>query len=712
MRDDKVWLKGLSARKNTMAFFRLDLGKMDGDFCLKIASSIVFRVMINGKLVGYGPRRTFKNHYAINSYDISPLINNNDCVITVEAVYYGNDSFYIVDEQPFVWCNILKDGKDYKSISDFDSYLVENKQQKVIRYSWQRHFIESYKYSNNPFENYFNEVGYTKYPSEKIEIDCSLDEIDLPYPKLDSEFCLNKIEEGGVDLIKEKIDYLYVKSSSQDKYSIYFKEDELESDATKELSQYCFDIKSNSDNRFQTFELFANKTGFINVDITVDGDCEIYYVFDELINTDKILRMKKSKEEFDKFFDTVYKNGTLPLHFSRMSSNNVIKYSLKKGTYNLLTIEPYTLKYLRIITIGAKAKINNCSLVLYENPDVYNYNFETKDEKIKKIFEAAQSTLSQNSVDILTDCPSRERAGWLCDSFFSGRAEKLLTNDNKVEKNLLLCYLNDPGREDIPKGVTLMCYPNDHKNGIFIVNWTIFLYLELEQYTKRSGDASLQNDFKGKAYEFSNYLEKFENEYGLLENVEGWIFIEWSKSNEFVDGVNFPSNMLYYAFLMSMYRMYGDESKKIKAEKLRKTINELSFNGTFYEDNAVRENGKLVLKNNITETCQYYAFYFDIASKEEKPELYKILFKDFYDKEIREKKYSYVYPSNMFIGDILRIDYLYKLGEKKQAVSDCVEIFGRMAETTGSLWEYENVIASCCHAFAAVCTCWFADSDI
>lgn len=704
----KVWLKGLSDRKNTMAFYRLDLRKSDGVFCIKVASSTVFRLMINGELLGYGPRRTYKGHYAINSYDISRYVNLGDCHIVIESVYYGNDSFYIISEQPFVWCEIFNSGKNFKDITDFKSYFVENKQQKVIRFSWQRHFIESFEYDFNPFDNYSGKVVYTPYPIEILNLDCRLDEVDLPYPTF-NELKFKMIEEGGVERLERKIDYLFVKSSAQDEYSFSFNDDELQNDTVKDLSQYCFDVKSNCKDRFYTYELIGNKTGFIKTNIAVDGDCAVYYVFDELINETKNLHINKPKNEIVDFFNKVYKNGTLPIHFSRMSCNSVVKYSLKKGSYNLLTIEPYTLKYLRIIVVGATAQINDCSLVLYENPDIYNYKYTSDNERLVKIFNAAQSTLSQNSVDLLTDCPSRERSGWLCDSFFSARAEKLLSGNNRVERNLLLCYLHDSGREDIPKGVTLMCYPNDHKNGKFIVNWTTFLYLELEQYTKRTKDISIQNQFKDKAYEFYSYLERFENEYGLLENLEGWIFVEWSKCNEFVDGVNFPSNMLYYAFLNSLYRMYGDESKKIKAEKLKNEINKIAFNGTFYEDNAIRENGKLVLKNHVTETCQYYAFYFGITDKEENAALYKILFKDFCNKSLREKKYSYVYPSNMFIGHILRIDYLHRIGLKGQAISECVEIFSKMAEKTGTLWEGDDTMASCCHAFASICTCWLVD---
>ncbi|WP_289490291.1 hypothetical protein, partial [Klebsiella pneumoniae] len=51
-------------------------------------------------------------------------------------------------------------------------------------------------------------------------------------------------------------------------------------------------------------------------------------------------------------------------------------------------------------------------------------------QNLQKIYDATVSTFRQNSTDIFMDCPSRERAGWLCDSFFTARVEKELTGES------------------------------------------------------------------------------------------------------------------------------------------------------------------------------------------------------------------------------------------------------------------------------------------
>lgn len=701
----KVWLKGLSKRKNTTAFFRLKIKKSVGKYRLRLAGAGVFRLMVGDCLVGYGPRRTKNGFGTINEYDISKFVHKGDVWITVEIAYYGNDSFYIIDEQPFFWCEIYKDGSLFKQTDDFEAYCNSTRVQKVLRYSWQRNFLETYHLERDPFLRYDGEIDAAPCEIEEV-VGNELTEVDLPYPTFARQQ-FKQIESGGVEM-REKgaTPYAMTKSSNKDSFSFFFPDDELESDAVKEYSRFYLDRESKSRDRFTTWELSENKTGFIYVDLTVDHDSEVWFTFDEVINEEKLLHHSVPQEIAERDLQECYRNGTYPLHFARVSTCNLLKYSLKKGRYRLLSFEPYTMKYLRILTVGASVKIDELSLIAYENPDVLAYSYKSDDEVKNAVFRAAQNTLSQNSVDLLTDCPSRERTGWLCDSFFSSRAEFILTGKNRVEKNGLDCFLSDAGRSDIPSCMPPMCFPNDHKNGKFIPNWGMFLYLELEEYVARNNDFAFAERFKEKAYALLSYFESFENEYGFLEDLDGWIFVEWSKSNDYTNGVNFPTNMLYSAYLKALGRLYSDEKLIVKGNEIAQKINQWAIKDDFYVDNAVRANGVLTKTNHISETCQYYAFYFGIATKEANEKLYRIIFEEFSNEQKRNQEYRFVDSSNMFIGDVLRLDYLHKIGKHKQVISECLRLFGKMATRSGSLWEYETPLGSCCHAFASVCVDW------
>ena len=102
-----------------------------------------------------------------------------------------------------------------------------------------------------------------------------------------------------------------------------------------------------------------------------------------------------------------------------------------------------------------------------------------------------------------------------------------------------------------------MCYPSDPRNGNFLPNWMLWLLLETEEYVRRhSGDREMAELAEKHLLDALHYFEGFENGLGLLEKLEAWVFVEWSKANELVQDVNAPSNMLYAAALEAVARLY------------------------------------------------------------------------------------------------------------------------------------------------------------
>ena len=203
------------------------------------------------------------------------------------------------------------------------------------------------------------------------------------------------------------------------------------------------------------------------------------------------------------------------------------------------------------------------------------------------------------------------------------------------------------------------------------------------------------------------YFQEFENSDGLLEKLDKWVFIEWSKANGFVQDVNYPSNMLYARMLRTMGRLY-DESFIKKAEKIEKVIKEQSYFDGFFHDHAIRkEDGTLeVVKEDITETCQYYAFYMGVATKEEYPKLWNTLLYEFGANRVKKGLWKEIHPANAFIGYYLRLDLLAKENEKEKVLEDIEGFFLDMAEKTGTLWEHNKPTASCNHGFASHVIVW------
>ena len=49
------------------------------------------------------------------------------------------------------------------------------------------------------------------------------------------------------------------------------------------------------------------------------------------------------------------------------------------------------------------------------------------------------------------DCPTRERAGWLCDSALSAKTEFFLTGENTIEKSFLNNFILGKDETLLPK---------------------------------------------------------------------------------------------------------------------------------------------------------------------------------------------------------------------------------------------------------------------
>jgi alpha-L-rhamnosidase len=300
------------------------------------------------------------------------------------------------------------------------------------------------------------------------------------------------------------------------------------------------------------------------------------------------------------------------------------------------------------------------------------------------------------------DCPHRERAGWLCDSYFTARVAYDVSGNSSVERNFFENFLLPDSFAHLPKGMLPMCYPSDHNDSVFIPNWAMWFVVELREYQNRSGDQQLIERLKPRVMDLLGYFQPFKNSDGLLEKLDSWIFVEWSAANSFVQDVNYPTNMLFAATLDAAAELYQIDSLKAEAARIRETIRKQSWNGTFFVDNAVRNPlGELVTTGNTSEVCQYFGFYFGVASPETHPLLWEKLATRFGPDRVKNGIFPSVHPANSFVGNYLRLELLSRYHLQAQLLEESIGYFDYMALQTGTLWENISSYASCNHGFAS-----------
>ncbi len=683
----QVWITGQRLNKNSCYAFALDANaKIDSSDTLKIAALNFYNIFINGEFVRFGPEKTAHGFIAVDEIGLGEYVSEDSKTVIAVFVTGSNvDNFDGQNLPPFFSAEIVgADGKTKYSTDDFSAHLVNDRVIVVNRYSYQRRFSECYNMDGS--REAFINGDFSRFPKVETEVVEGCKEVEretnLPtYERITADL----IRTGKVfeDEKKPVCRDRFLQSLPEKNGFVY---DTLERCPLNEIHKFVIG-KNGAEGRFdyKLYDFRANVSGFINLNVNVTSPkARIYIAWDEIL--------------------TPTADGNI-LDFFRMRTANVISYDLTCGEHNVITVEPYTYRYMAIIVTEGSACVSNPVSVLLENPDAGKLKFECEDADFVKIVDAARATFAQNCVDIPTDCPSRERAGWLCDSYFTGKAEKLFTGMNKVEAHHLTNYAYAPYFSYFEDGVVPMCYPGDFASERYIPNWMMWYIIELADNIKRTGNRKSADQAKDKVKGLIEFFKRYENSMGLLEKLPSWVFVEWSKANDLVQDINFPSNMCYVGMLRAAAEILGDGSLNDKADKLRETIRKVARKGIFFVDNAMlNDDDSFTVTENTTETCQYYALYFGIADKdgdELDKKLFETMLNEFGATRDYETVYPTVYKANAFIGNYLRLDYLFNNGYARRASDECKDYFVYMADRTGTLWENDTVSASCNHGFAS-----------
>ncbi len=674
-----VWEKGMEKEMNYSLIFRTEVGQ-DAQK-LRIAGSSVYNIYINGEFFAHGPARTAHGFYRVDELPLLLDAENNQIEIYVTAANVR--SFYSINVPGFLCCEIEGGDSRIMKATGTDFYAMKNpfRIQKTSRYSYQRTFDEVYRMCMNSEEIpveleqtedkcfIAREVFYSEY-EKKTPISFPVSgrwEKTAEPQRVFTNRCLKKVGEVLDGYREEELDSNPADELGHMRYL---------PDNAAEVDKNDFKL---ANNRYTVCEFERDLTGLLSFEITCCEPVELYVCMDEILS--------------DGFVD-----------YMRLSAINICRWSFEPGTYKITTAEPYTFKFISLAVSGA-AEIKNIQLITLCYPTIEK-KLCFRDEKLDKIYDAAVETFRQNALDVYTDCPSRERAGWLCDSFFTGRTEFALTGKTVVEKAFLENFLLPEHFENLPEGMLPMCYPADFYDGQFIPNWAMFYVLELQEYAHRSGDTALVRAAKERMYKLLDYFRPFENENGMLVNLEKWIFVEWSACNDYVQDLNFPTNMLYAKTKRSVGEMYGDELLISESEKLQDAIRQMAYKDGFFHDRAVWRDSKLEVTEELTETCQYYAFFCDTASPATFPQLWKTMLEDFGPERKTNNRWKNVAFSNAFIGNYLRLEMLSRYGEDERLIRNIRDYFYKMAELTGTLWEYDTTFASCNHGFASHAAVW------
>lgn len=690
-----AWPAGRAREMNLFVGFRAIIGskRTAGPVLLRLTASSLYRAFVNGEFIGHGPVPSPHGYSRVDEWGIGAHLRAGRNVVAVEVAGYNVNGFYTLDMPSFLQAEVVDgDGRVLAATGapqrGFRAKLLDQRVQKVQRYTFQRAFSEVYRLAPDsdrwrvdpaaPMET----VACARQPQNRV-----LPRL-IPYPAFERIPAARLVGRGRVRKHSNAPVVQLRDIAGFDDFVKRWPDNELEVVPFVEMQTYrnVGAVKLNrpvtsaeefklSAGDYRILDFGRDLSGFIGARIACRRTARLFFLFDELLSDGDV--------NFRRDTDVV----------------NILAYDVRPGTYSVESFEPYTLRYLKIVVLDGECAIRGAYLREFANPDATRARLVATDRHVKVLFEAARETYRQNAADLFTDCPGRERGGWLCDSYFTSRTAFALSGNTASEKYFLQNFLLPRSFPGLPPGMLPMVYPGDPW-AEFIPNWALWFVLQLEEYARRSGDAEMVGKFRSRVMKLLRYFERFRNADGLLEGLESWVFVDWSKANSFVQDVNYPTNMIYAGALDAVGRMYGESRFLREATRVRAAVRRQSFDGDFFVDNAVRKEGRLQRTRNRTEACQYYAFYFGVATPKSHPALWRRLLTRF-GPLAPASAFPAIHRGGVLVSWMLRLDLLSRFGHSAQVWRETVKYFLPMARLTGTFWEHAHTRASCNHGFAS-----------
>ena len=677
-----VFAKGEEASLNYPLTLTSSVDTLDGT-TLYISAFSFYRLFVNGNFVCMGPARAAKGYARVDVLELGKYGREGKNTIEIQVAGYNCGALSTARQTSFVICELRRDDEVILYTGrDFEGYLDCRRVREVERYSAQRHFGEIWRIGQESFNRKQNRVelaGVSNNPSYLPR------RAPMPtYGMINAE----SIASFGTFEFDENLPYRAMRSSFPiSKEWGRFEEEDVLSHPFRWVQRQKKECKVRggsfpitlSNGEYVTVDMGRIESGFICWSGKAVEQSDVVIAYSEMCDADNFA-------------------------FTDINCHNVIEYLIEADvSVDEQSFEPYNCKVAVVMVRSGKIELAGFGVRAYEHDRSRFIKREIKDSELAAIYGAAESTFAHNALDIYMDCPSRERTGWLCDSYFTGKAEYFLTGESAVEDAFLENYRLYESKGEFPEGVLPMCYPSDeHEGNKFIPQWNMWYVLEVKEYLCERNKTVDRELFRKSVYGVVDFLKRHENADGLLQNLPSWNFVEWSTASEWAHDVNYPTNFLYAEVLRSAGELYSDSELLERAERVAKKTRELSFNGELFIDNAViGDDGRPHNTKNFSEAGQYYAILFGgfDVNEDKYASLRSHISENFASFVPTDGQFISV---NIFIGFYLKICALMKM-EKPELLKDCLKDFLMpMVLKTGTIWEYKQIKGSHDHGFASL----------
>jgi alpha-L-rhamnosidase len=187
-----IWPADRTLEKNLVlgfrAVFNSDSPSPHSSTLVRLTASTLYRLWVNGAFAGYGPARAAHGFYRVDEWDITPHCSAGQNVVAIEVVGYNVNSYYVLNQPSFLQAEVVSNGEVLAATgnsADFRVRVLDERVQKVQRYSFQRPFVEDYRVAQG-FDDWRRNAK-TSFPEIEYSIVGTKTTLPrgVPYPRLD-----------------------------------------------------------------------------------------------------------------------------------------------------------------------------------------------------------------------------------------------------------------------------------------------------------------------------------------------------------------------------------------------------------------------------------------------------------------------------------------------------------------------------------------------
>lgn len=685
-----VWCKDVTHAYNQFAGFYTALeAEKNSEYTIAIAARAYYRIFINGEFLASGPARTAEGYCRVDQIRFQ-CDGKAHVAIEVLAVdrqeHYSNDCTM---EPGLLTAEITDAIDEVVSATGGSSWKCRElpyRRMEAELMSHSRGITEYYDLSPQSREWMLGKDNVLD-DTVVIEEPCYL-ERRTPYPGykkikmeqfLEAGDCRGKPEgeTGTLYMLSRLVNARWYKNVPAD--NCFQKELLLEEDAkfsgklTEDETREWISIKNGTRPGYLLWGNKVSELGFLEFEVELDKEGVI-----DLINSDH--------------------RGA---DGSARANTYASRFHLQPGRYHLYTWEPKLTRYIKLIfrTEGI-TRVKAPSVIQYTYDDKNRCYFECNDGDINRIYQASKRTLRLNTLDVFMDCPQRERGGWLCDSYFTARGAWQMLGDLSVEKDFIENFmLTDPDvcwNSFFPE-----VYPSckSDPGEIGISNWSFWLAEELYDFSKRADDRGYIDSWRDRVCAFIKGVLSLRGESGLLENLPNQ-FIDWSLSNKKfnLEPISEAVNCLAVDMLEKMSELYGVSEWKNAADEMRGILENIPVNEFSMGDALEYKDGKFTRRGCMTESAIALGIWSGFHQSDKKY-MHNFLKKMGTNPQYRAN--PNIGKSNLFIGLMIRLDVLSKLGHTEQLLEEIKDIYlPQLRMGSGTLFEGYHEFSGC-HGFNA-----------